>query len=75
LSINNKLINLKNKNMKKLLFVFAIAAFASCNNATETPAVEAAVENAVEAVDSSAAAAVDSAAAVVTEVTTEAAAQ
>ncbi len=25
--------------MKKLLFVFAIAAFASCNNAAETPAV------------------------------------
>lgn len=51
--------------MKKLLFVFAIAAFASCNNATEeaTKAADSVVTEAAKTVDSAAAATVDSAAA------------
>lgn len=64
--------------MKKVLFVLAIAAFAACNNAAETAteaaeatvdsaaaAVEATVDSAKASIDSTAAAAVDSAKAAV----------
>jgi ketopantoate reductase len=73
-SINKKsfIQNLNEDQMKKLLFVFAIAAFAACNNSadTATEATEAAADAAaekVEAVADSAKAAIDSTVAAVAD--------